>query len=114
MGDERVTCIISNAFNGLGDSTGSDDFGYSVAWIDLNDHLDPEGLDHPELYPYSDDVSAYVKTWRDMQGCRYALAYLDADGTRSAVGYGTRADMMHAYHALESEYLAFDDTELSE
>lgn len=92
MHDDRVNCIVYNAFNGFGDSTGSDEFGYSVAWIDLDDHMEPDGLDQYELYPYSDDISAYVKTWRDVAGCRWALAYWDADGSRSAVGYLSRDD----------------------
>ena len=119
MHDERVNCIIFNAFNGFGDSTGSDEFGFSVAWIDLNDHLEPECLDHHELYPYSDDVSAYVKTLPELAGgaChgddkphRYALAYIDATGIRSVVAYCTHADMMHAYRAIEAEYLQFEDS----
>lgn len=118
MHDDRVNCITYNAFNGLGDTTGSDEFGYSVAWLDLNDHLEPEGLDHHELYPYSDDVSEYVKTLPELAGgtChgnnephRYMLAYWQADGQRSVVAYCSRDDMMIAYRAIESEYNAFEE-----
>lgn len=114
MHDTRVEIIVHNAFNGMGDSTGSDEFGYSVACIDLSDHLDydeaarsysdiPDGVDYWNL-------GAYLATWRDMSGCRYALAYWDADGSRSVVGYTTHADMLHAYRAIEAEYLVWEES----
>ena len=106
MHDDRVLCIVSNAFQN--DSTGSDDFGWSVAWIDLDDFMEPDGLDNYELYPYSDDVSAYVKTLPEIDGARFALAYWDADGSRSVVAYDTRAQMFHAYRALEADFFAFE------
>lgn len=116
MHDTRVEILVHEAFNGMGDSTGSNEFGYSVAWIDLADHLDydaaqriagadgmPEGVDYWNL-------GAYLATARDMSGCRYALAYWDANGSRSAVGYSTHADLMHAYRAIEAEYLSWEDS----
>lgn len=111
MHDDRVICIAINAFADIDRVTGSDDFGYSVAWIDLDDNLEPDGLDNYELYPTAESVSEYVKTWRDVAGCRWALAYWDANGNRSAVGYEGRADMMAAYRAIESEYLAWAESE---
>ena len=109
MHDERVECIVYNAFNGMGDTAGSDDYGHSVAWIDVQDHIDYTGNDVPEGVTY-ENVGAYLATWRDMAGCRYALAYIDANGCRSAIGYETRADMMHAYRAIESDYLAWEES----
>jgi hypothetical protein len=114
MHDTRVEVGVANAFNGLGDSTGSDEFGYSVAWLDLADHLEvsayrdiPAGIDYW-------NVGAWIATHRDMSGCRYALAYWDANGSRSLVGYSTRADMLAAFRAIESEFLAWDDLAESE
>lgn len=109
MHDERVDIIVANAFNGMGDATGSDDFGYSVAWIDLADHIDTQGFTTPDPVTYQ-NVGAYLATWRDVSGCRYALAYIDSNGSRSAVGYATRTDMMDAYRAIEAEYLSWDDS----
>ena len=107
MHDTRVDLIVSNAFNGMGDATGSDEFGYSVAWLDLADHLEADGVDLPESVGYA-SLGAYLATWRDVAGCRYVLAYLDADGTRSAVGYDSRSDMATAYRAIEADYLAWE------
>lgn len=108
MHDERIDCIVFNAFNGFGDVTGSNEFGYSVAWVDIDDHMRPEGLDNHELYPYSDDVTAYVKTHPDVEGYRYFLAYWDADGFRSVIAYDTRQDMKAAFEGLASEFNAFE------
>ena len=116
MTDERVNVIVYNAFNGMGDSTGDDNFGYSVAWIDLDDYVECDGfIDVPEeCRNDSDALASWLKTWRDVAGCRYALAYIDADGSRSAIGYYTREDVLEAYSAHVAAYLAWfdaDDTE---
>jgi hypothetical protein len=104
------------AFGGSpSDITGSDEFGYSVAWLDLSDHV----MDESELADFYDvptgvdywNIGAYLATWRDVGGCRYALAYLDADGSRSAIGYATREDMMTAYREHEAAYLAREDAD---
>lgn len=97
MIDERIQCIVLNAFNGFSDTTGDDAYGYSVAWVDIQDHMDPDGLDHHELYPYSDDVTEYVSTHPDVTGYRYFLAYWDADGSRYVVAHDTRDDGTHSY-----------------
>lgn len=109
MHDDRIECIVLNAFNGMGDITGSDDFGISVAWIDLQDHLEPDGLDNYELYPYSDDVSAYVRTHPHIGGKRYALAYWRADGIREVCGFETRAEMMEVFRSFENDYMQFEE-----
>ena len=108
MIDDRIHCIIFNAFNGLGDSTGDDSFGVSVAWVDLDDHLEPEGLDH-EAYPFSDDVSAYVKSHPEVDGARWVLAYLTADGNRYIYGFPSKAEMMATYREYERDYLEWLD-----
>ncbi len=110
MTDERVNVIVYNAFNGFGDIVGEDDFGYSVAWIDLDDYVElydaklldnlPDGVDKND----TDSLSAWLKTWRDINGERWVLAYLDADGTRSAVGYSSHSDMMKAFKEHEATY----------
>jgi hypothetical protein len=114
MHDTRVDLMVHAALNGISDATGSDAFGYSVAWLDLSDHT----IDESELAYFHDvptgvdywNLGAYLATWRDVGGCRYALAYLDADGSRSAVGYATREDMMTAYREHESAYLAWEES----
>ncbi len=113
MHDHRVEIIVRNAFNGMGDSFGDDEFGRSVAWIDLADHIELEPTDYsvlglPQAISY-DIIGEWLMTWRDCAEERWVLAYLDADGSRSAVGYTSRESMMKAYRELESEYLAWLD-----
>lgn len=108
MNDDRISCIVFNAFNGFGDTTGSDEFGISVAWIDLDDHLEPEGLDHYEMYPYSDDISAYVKTHPCIDGKRYALAYWHADGRREAMGFDAQEECLTVFQSFDDEFMAFE------
>lgn len=111
MHDERVNIMVANAFNGMGDVTGEDDFGVSVAWLDLDDYVEaygskdvPDGCDDD-----SDALSEWLKTWRDVNGSRYVLAYIDANGSRSAIGYDSRADVMAAFREHESAYLNWLD-----
>lgn len=110
MHDDRINCVVFNAFNGLGDTTGGDDYGVSVAWIDLDDHLEPEGLDHYELYPYSDDVSVYVKTHPAINGARYCLAFWYADGSREILACESHDAMMEYYRAYEASFMAWCDS----
>ncbi len=112
MHDERVNVIVTNAFNGFGDSTGEDDFGYSVAWIDLDDFVECDGFtDVPtECRNDSDALGAWLRTWQDVNGERYALAYIDANGSRSAIGYSTRGDVLAAYREHENAYAAWLDS----
>ena len=107
MHDARVDVIVSNAFNGMGDMTGSDEFGYSVAWLDLADHLEADGADLPACVDYQ-TLGAYLATWCDVAGSRYVLAYWEANGSRSAVGYDTRDAMMSAYRDIEAEFIAWE------
>ena len=112
MHDHRVEIIVRNAFNGLGDSFGSDEHGRSVAWISLNDHLELEPTDYDLGLPLAIDywvLGDWLSTWRDIGETRYVLAYLDADGSRSAIGYDSHESMMHAYRELESEYLTWEE-----
>ena len=108
MHDQRVEIMVAAAFGGFGDTTGCDDFGYSAAWLDLADHIDVTGWDLPDGVDYW-GVGAYCATWRDVAGCRYVLCHWDANGSRAAVGYATRADLMDAYRSIESEYAAWLD-----
>lgn len=108
MHDDRVICICINAFHGFGDTTGSDNFGISVAWIDLDDHLEPDGLNNYELYPYSDDVSAYVKTHPHVGGKRYALAYWHADGRREVLGFDSKAEALTVFQSFADEFDAWE------
>lgn len=116
MHDTRVEIMTYAAFGGSpSDATGSDEFGYSVAWLDLSDHI----IDESELAYFHDvpigvdywSMGAYLATWRDVGGCRYVLTYLDANGSRSAIGYATREDMMTAYREHEAAYLAWEDAD---
>lgn len=118
MTDDRVNVIVYNAFNGFGDVVGEDDFGYSVAWIDLDDYVEmydakllenlPEGTDRND----TDSISAWLKTWRDVNGSRWVLAYLDSDGSRSAIGYSNQPSMMKAFKEHEEAYNKwFNETE---
>jgi hypothetical protein len=102
--DEILDLIVANAFNGFGDSTGSDDFGYSVAWLDLQDYLEDYENEGRDTFELTDLTTEY------MGGLRWILAYIDADGTRSAVGYDTHEDMMIAYRDHEKAFLAFEET----
>ena len=120
MHDTRVDIIVRAAFDG-GDTTGDDDYGVSVAWVDLADIGDygaimrdfaddlPTGCMVDDAFGMS--LAAYLATLHDMAGRRYALAYWDANGCRSVVGYSTRADMMAAFRVLEADYLAWLDDE---
>lgn len=110
MHDERINSAVYNAFNGMSDTTGSDEYGVSVAWLDLDDHLEPECLDHYELYPYSDDVSAYIKTHPAINGARYILAFWDANGSRSVLACQSREEMMKYYRSHEAEFLAWEES----
>lgn len=117
MHDTRVDILTRAAFHGFGDTTGEDDFGYSVAWVDLLDigtfgDLTREyAADMPTISEddMGESLAAYLATWRDMSGCRYALTFWDANGSRSAIGYSSREDMMHAYREHEAAYLAWLD-----
>ena len=101
MHDERIDVIFENAFNGMGDACGSDEFGVSCAWVDLGDHLEdyrhgmPVGVDYWTL-------GAYLSTAPGMGGERYALVYLTDQGDRYVVGYPLRADTMAAYRDFEA------------
>lgn len=114
MHDERVNIMVANAFNGVGDATGEDDFGTSVAWLDLDDYVEAYGsTDVPEgCYDDSDALSAWLKTWQDVNGARYVLAYINADGSRYAIGYESHADMMQAYREHENAYLKWLDGDM--
>lgn len=109
MHDERVNIMVANAFNGMGDSTGEDDFGVSVAWLDLDDYVEAYGSpDVPEgCGDDPDTLSEWLKTWRDVNGARYVLAYIDANGSRSAIGFNSRAELLKVYREYENDYLTW-------
>lgn len=104
MHDEILENIVLNAFNGMGDCDGSDDFGYSFAWIDLMDFLEDYMFSPAKD---SDELSAECMAY--LGGTRYAMAYIDADGTRSAVGYTNKVDVKMAYLILEAAFMAFEE-----
>ena len=116
MHDERVDAIVTSAFNGIGDITGNDEFGVSVAWIDLADHLEFDAIVRdsrrfggsiPADVDYS-TLGAYLATAPGMDGERYALAYWYADGTRYAVGYPARAALADAFAVHADEFAVFE------
>lgn len=109
MHDERVDTIVENAFNGMGDSAGDDEFGVSCAWIDLADHLEEYGHTFPSGVDYW-SLGAYLTTAPGMSGERFALAYIDANGCRFVVGYATHGDMMQAYRDFENAVAEWENS----
>ena len=119
MHDTRVDVLVRAAFDGFGDVTGSDDYGYSAAWIDLSDIGDygaiirDNAADLPALVTDDDmggSLAAYLATWRNMGGCRYAIVYMEADGSRDAIGYATDSDMRAAFDAMDTEYCTWEES----
>lgn len=117
MHDTRIDIIVSNAFDGIGDIEGSDDYGYSFAGIDLHDYLSIQGFEqdipsHVLSAMENADVSetpplaTWLATHPDMAGCRYAMAFWEADGSRRVEGYETKHGLRerfleHVYPYLE-------------
>ena len=106
MTDERINVIVYNAFNGMGDSVGEDDFGYSVAWLDLHDYIEiydrkvlPAGVVNK-----TDNISDWLKTHPDVKGNRWVLAYLDSNGSRSVVSYADKSSMMKIFKEQSNDY----------
>ena len=104
MHDEEIDLIVFNAFNGLGDTTGSDEFGISVAWLDLADYLED-----PECRRDSDELTMLLMAY--MSEHRYVLAFIDANGVRSALAFDSFEDMMREFRQYEEEYLQFEDAQ---
>lgn len=104
MHEDVVLNIVANAFNGMGDCDGSDDFGYSFAWIDLLDFMENyvDGAHERDTDELSAEFMAYT-------GTRYAMAYIDADGSQSVVGYTTKEDVKLAYVTLVADYIEFEE-----
>ena len=112
MTDSRVDVIVVNAFDGLGDMTGDNEFGLSVAWINLDDHLDTMGLDMPDECRNNDEaLSAWLKTHPPVDGNRWVLAYLDCNGFRDVQGFPSKNDMRKAFQSFENEYLEWLDVD---
>lgn len=108
MHDEILDEIVFNAFNGFGDSTGSDEFGVSFAWIDLLDYVEPsDGSKRP-----SEDLSAEFIAFNG--GHRYALVYISSDGIRGLFPYDTKEAMMREFRGHERAFLQFEDRDLEE
>lgn len=103
----QIDSIIANAFNGLGDSTGDDDFGVSVAWIDLHDYIAPMGIpgEPVEDDDYQRAILAYMGSTN-----RYALAFIHADGRREVDGYETDSAMREVYRLWDADYRTFLDS----
>lgn len=102
MHRDIVNNIVMNAFNGMGDSTGSDEFGISVAWLDLGDYLEDyeqRGMDCFELSAEAIEFNG---------GSRWALAQLDSYGNRSVVAFDTREEMMKTYRSFENDFIEFE------
>ena len=111
MLDDRIQCIVYNAFNGLGDVTGSDEYGISVGWVDVDDYLEPNGLDNYELYPTSDSVTEYVKTHPKVDS-RWILAFWTAGGTRYIETFKYRAEMLKTFREFENEFAEWLEEEI--
>lgn len=106
MHDEILNNIVANAFNGFGDSSGSDDFGLSFAWIDLADFME----DYTPDKRFGEDTEAISAASIEYVGnVRYAMAYINQDGSRDVVGYYTKADVLAAFKSLDSAFQAFEE-----
>jgi len=93
--------LIHNAFNSFGDVTGSDDFGYSAAWLDLNDHLEtPMGraLDPSEAEDLIEEL-----------GGRYLIVFLHASGIVEHNPYVSKRDMKDDFWKIEKDFFAWED-----
>lgn len=110
MTDTRVELIVRAAY--VDDNyTGSDMFGYCVAWIDLDDWLSVEPSDYTTLdIPRcldGDALGYWLRTAPGMRGHRYALAYWGRYGERLVTGFKSRKRMMEAFRRHEGDWLAW-------
>ena len=105
MHDEILDNIVANAFNGLGDITGSDDFGGSFAWIDLADFVENYG--YPVGQRDSDELSAEFIEYNG--GHRYGIAYITDYGNRGVLPFDTKDEMMRDFRNIEAAYREFED-----
>lgn len=98
--------LIHNAFNSFGDTTGSDDFGASYAWVDLHDHLETSqgrALDPSEAEELIDEI-----------GGRYVIVILWANGVVGYDDFASKRDMMQQFRMHETdfnEYMSAFDTD---
>jgi hypothetical protein len=110
MHDARVEIMCENAFNGFGDETGSDEYGVSVAWLDLSDHIEYADSDVPEGVTY-ENVGAYLATHPHVEGFRYVLAYWQDNGSRSVMGFATREEMRATLDSFTADFNAWEESE---
>ena len=118
MHDTRVDIMVTAAFDGMGDMTGDNDFGVSVACLDLldigayGDIIRTYAGDIPArvtlLDEYGEHLAAYLAT-HPHAGYRFILAYWHADGRREVMGFPTRGDMLTTYRAWGDDYAAWLD-----
>jgi hypothetical protein len=111
MHDEILDFIVYNAFNGNGDIIGSDDFGVSVAWIDLQDYLDESFLPKYEDSKYPGPLSLEERSRIAIEyaGNRYALAFIWSSGNREIDSFDSQSEMMERYRAWEKEWNEWND-----
>jgi hypothetical protein len=110
MHDEILDFIVYNAFNGNGDVTGDDEFGVSVAWIDLGDYLD-SGIAMPGSELREMDLGELSRITMEYNGNhRYALAFIDANGFRDIDGYDSYPEMMEVFREFEKDFIDFSDS----
>lgn len=92
--------IIYNSFNGFGDVIGSDEYGFSVAWLDLHDHLETSNgraLDPSE-----------VEDLEEAAGGRYVIAYLHDNGIKEWVAFEDYSEMKKLWRELDAEYSVWE------
>lgn len=103
--DEILNNIIGNAFNGLGDTTGSDEFGASFAWIDLLDFVEDYNGGNRDSDTLSKEFIKYNG------GKRYAVAYITADGVKGLLPHETKMGMLIEFSITNDAFLEFIERE---
>lgn len=102
MDPVELTCIVVNAFNGPGDTTGSEEYGTSAAWIDLQDFVEAHEL---EGLPTGDSDALSTILIAYNQGKRYAIAYMNHEsGTVNITGYATQSEMRADWQIVVTGY----------
>lgn len=112
MTDPRVHIIASTAFYRGCNVAGDDEFGVSVAWVDLDEWIDIEpgdydALDIPRCLDDIDALSYWLRTAPGMYGHRYAVAFLDANGIRSVLGFKSRKRAVKLFRTWNAAYQAW-------
>jgi hypothetical protein len=97
MRTDEENILLFNAFNGFGDTTGSDDYGISAAWLDTHDYLE-------DCDDYSRNSDEITKQLESAGYGRWLIVILTDNGMIQVQQYESKSDMMDAYHAIEDDY----------